>query len=997
MSRCVKVFSLGRSSMGASGTRSETGWGWVGVVAAAVLIGTSVVAHGQSGDAGLLSWWTFSSDRQQGASIKAWVGGPDITPSGPIRFISEPRPAHLELPGQDERLVVAETVSKALLPRQDLTIESWVRVDRAQEWGGIFSAIQDNGEFERGLLLGYRGDRFALGVSTEAAGKLTYLSADQPFVPGLWHHVVGTYDGKIQRLMVNGRLAGESTNQLGPVWYAPKGPVVIGAYQDDDEFYRMKGGVQEVRVYQRAMSVAEVTSRYEARKSEFPKPKPEPVRLRLVFGPFVDWVDASSVVVTWETEEEMPSVLELFSPFEEQPKRSVQSKLTRRHEIKLTGLERNTEYRFRLVAPPLGDREHTTRQYVMDTSFYYRVIPAAGPKLAAGATEPTARAVADLLSSTGVTKGWCVVLGGEDGRLALELVRQSELKVLVVDSDEGRVQAIRKRLDDAGVYGVRASVQWVTTNELPLGPFMANLVVSETTMTSGRPPRWSANEIHRLLRPAGGVAWLRPAAAGKMEAARVSEWKQWVEGSELGSGLREEIAGVWVDYRRAKLAGAGDWSHQYGSADNTSSSMDEQVQGDLQISWWGDPGPRPMPDRGPRNPAPLSVNGRLYIQGDRILFGLDAYNGSILWSFMAPEVRRSNLPRDCSNMVADDHTLYVAHKSYCIEIDGQTGVRRKRLAVPESGASQPFDWGYLAVVGPNLIGSRVKLDSRYQGDDGEWFEDYHEDQVSRVTSEALFGMDPKNGAQRWIYRKGAILNSTITVGDEMIFFIESRNPAAVNAAVGRLSPDILTDTHLVALDMRTGSVLWEQPHDVSKMQFMTYLVYSQNTLVATGTDKSKVYHTQAYSAPARGKQEGASILLGGQVLWTDEHKEDKGHHSGHLQHPVVIDGVFYSDQRSFDLKTGKTLRTDLPQRRGCGTMSAGKNAIFFRHHFHGMWDLKSDKRTQFEGIRSGCWLGLIPAGGMLLAPETSAGCSCTHAIQTSMGYLPKDLDRGGGR
>ena len=70
-------------------------------------------------------------------------------------------------------------------------------------------------------------------------------------------------------------------------------------------------------------------------------------------------------------------------------------------------------------------------------------------------------------------------------------------------------------------------------------------------------------------------------------------------------------------------------------------------------------------------------------------------------------------------------------------------------------------------------------------------------------------------------------------------------------------------------------------------------------------------------------------------------------------------------------------------------MSAAKNAIFFRHHYQAMWDLASNKRTQFQGIRSGCWLSLIPASGLLLAPETSAGCSCTHAIQTSVAYLPK--------
>jgi hypothetical protein len=29
---------------------------------------------------------------------------------------------------------------------------------------------------------------------------------------------------------------------------------------------------------------------------------------------------------------------------------------------------------------------------------------------------------------------------------------------------------------------------------------------------------------------------------------------------------------------------------------------------------------------------------------------------------------------------------------------------------------------------------------------------------------------------------------------------------------------------------------------------------------------------------------------------------------------------------------------------------------------------------------------------MLLAPETSAGCSCTHSIQTSVGFLPRSLE-----
>ncbi len=944
---------------------------------------------------GLLNWWSFSSDRKQGSVIKAWKGGPDITPSGDYRFASEPKPDRIELAGREERLLIAESVSKAILPKQDLTIETWVRVDRTQDWGGMFSAIQDNGDFERGLMLGFRKDRFCFGLSTQAAGRLTYLDAKTPFTTGLWYHVASSYDGKVQRIFVNGQIAGESTEQSGPVWYAPSGPVVAGAYQDDDEFHRMRGALQEIRVFQRALSPEEITARYDKRKADFPVPTPEPTRLELAYGPFVDWIDRTNATVTWETDSAMPSDLELTGPSGVIASFGTKTP-TRRHEVRLMNFEINTEYRFRLRAPDIDGREHSTRRYMFDTSFNYQPsrVPDAAAKVMDGQTQD-AEMARQILATSGVKQGLGVVLGTFDGRLALELVRQSDLKIVVIEADEERVAATRKLLDAAGVYGVRASVQHVPSPELPLGGFIANLVVSESALHSGKPPKWSAKEVHRLLRPAGGAMVLGTSNGGGRTKPDMAAWDQWLTGGEFQTAQRDTQEGFWIHYHRNRLVGAGDWSHQYGNADNTSSSMDELVKGEVQVSWWGDPGPRPMPDRGPRNPAPLSVNGRLYIQGDRILFGLDAYNGSILWSVIAPEVRRANIPRDCSNMAADQNALYIAHGRYCLEFDGQTGARRKRSLVPGDPTGLNYDWGFLSIAGDQIIGSRVKHDSRYRGDDGEWYEDYHQDQVSRVTSEALFGLERDNGSPRWTYRGGAILNSTIAIGDGMIFFIESRNPEAVNARTGKLSPDVLTDQHLVALDLRTGSKLWDKPQDFSQLQFMTYLVYSQNTLVVTGTDKDKTFHTFAFNAPSPGGKpdEVPRLVMGGQGLWSESHKEEKGHHSGHLQHPVVVDGVFYSDQRAFDLKTGKILRNDLPSRRGCGTMSAGRYALFFRNYFHSMWDLASNTRTQFEGIRGGCWLGLVPAGGMLLAPESSAGCSCTHAIQTSVGYTPKELTR----
>ena len=44
--------------------------------------------------------------------------------------------------------------------------------------------------------------------------------------------------------------------------------------------------------------------------------------------------------------------------------------------------------------------------------------------------------------------------------------------------------------------------------------------------------------------------------------------------------------------------------------------------------------------------------------------------------------------------------------------------------------------------------------------------------------------------------------------------------------------------------------------------------------------------------------------------------------------------------------------------------------------------------TTFDEIRPGCWINLLPAGGLLLAPEASSGCSCNFSVQTSLALTP---------
>ena len=932
-----------------------------------------------------LGHWLLTPDRVEGKIVRALTGA-DATVEGLGRSVNStdsPAPGHVQLSGSGSRIEVAADISSVKMPGQNITLEAWVRVDKSMEWGGILGALQDNGEYEKGWLLGFRGTHFCFALNTEGNKKLTYLTAPTAFELGRWYHVAGTYDGKTQQLFVDGQAVAQATEQSGAIAYPPKTWLEIGAYHDDNELYMMAGRLHEVRLLGQALSAEAIRERHLAKRSLLPE-KEKPVEpLAIAFGPFVDWVNRSTATITWEVERPMPGQLRWSAP-NGQSTILKNNRLAKRHTITVTDLVREGEYDYQILS---DKTELRSKPYKFDSSFYYQL-----PEVALGQAEThdagrLQTTVKQILSLAKADAGYCLVLGGVDGSLALELVRQSDFQIMVLDDRPEVIRNVRSNLDAAGIYGVRATAKLGKLSDKTIGPMLFNLVVSERHLLGGGLPTDSASDAFRSLTPAGGAMVFgqttSPAALGK-----------WFGDLKKRTIRNEQNEPVWLVSKRPRLAGAGDWTHQYGNAQNTSCSDDELVKGEMGIKWWGEPGPRPMPDRGPRNPAPLSVGGRLYIQGDRVLFGLDAYNGTVLWSKSSPEMRRANIPRDSSNMVADEDALYVAQGRYCINFDGQTGQRTKRFAVPEADTGS-FHWSFLAVEGATLIGSRVAKGALYLGDDGEWYENYKPNETSRVTSDRLFGVNTASGETQWEYSGGAIINSTITIGEEVIYFIESAAETARAKAGTIQTVDQLTHQRLVALDLKTGQRQWERDHDFSKLQFMSYLVFANDMLVATGTDKDKNFHTYALSASQqviKNDDGNHSILPPGTLLWEDHHKEGKGHHSGHLQHPVIVGNTFYSDQWAFDLKTGKQIRDDLPERRGCGTMSASRHSMFFRHYFHGMWNLDSDKRSQFQGIRSGCWLGLIPAGGMLLAPETSAGCSCTHSIQTSVGYLPRALE-----
>ncbi len=914
--------------------------------------------------------WFFTRDSVSGSRVKNVSRELDARINGPVNLLVEHNPQALFLNGTRNSLTVSESLLSTELPRQQMSVEAWVQMKFPMRKGSLISTST---KAETLWSLGYRNLNFAFRVPTTTSREPVEIVSESTFIPNRWYHLVATYDGKSTKLFVNGLLENQLKLSQGSIALPDKVFYEIGVYKDAEGTQNFTGLLNEVAVYNRALTDAEVSQQFQERRREF---EPSTGPLSLGAGPFLEFISRDQLKVTWETTDSISSGME-FGP-EGAGKQTVMSEGDfQNHEVVLDSLHPETIYTFQLKNE---DSSAFSPEFTFDTTFNYQPFPV--PDLSSpysdGPESDLIKNTADLiLEKSGINKGYCLVLDSGNGQLAFELARKSNLKVVAVEKDPDAIKEARNKLVRTGLYGSRISIHQGNTGDLPYGSFFANLIVSGNAI-HGEIPGGSFEAVYSFLRPAGGKAVFGSAST---DSVFEKELLQWVGNPADASIEGLQGSGHLTVINREKLSGSGEWTHQYGHPDNASCSKDQLIKGEMDLQWWGRPGPRPMPDRGPRNPAPVSANGRLYVQGFRVLFGIDSYNGTILWSQQIPRMRRANMPRDCSNMAASDEYLYMAIDSKCFAMEGETGARAIQFSLPPSISEREYDWGYVAVTGDQLIGSGVRKGSHYLGDDGEWYQGFDDSHISRLTSDYLFSSNRHSRDLNWVYRKGGVLiNSTITIAEGVVYFIESRNPATQLQPFGRMFKEVNQDQYLVALDLDSGRKLWEKPYDFSRCQYMVYLQYSDETLLVVGSDKKHVFHAYAF------------VAKNGEEIWTTDNKAVKTHHTSQLEHPVLIGDRVYVNLNIYDLKTGDRL-SEKPMKdyHGCGIKSASSATIFFRQEYHSMWNLESGEVQEWHGIRSGCWLSMIPSGGLLLAPETSAGCSCTHAIQTSIAYRPREL------
>ena len=138
----------------------------------------------------------------------------------------------------------------------------------------------------------------------------------------------------------------------------------------------------------------------------------------------------------------------------------------------------------------------------------------------------------NLGKAAGVSGGLCVLVACNDSQLAADLAGTGRFLVHVIDSDPGRIDAVRARLREAGVYGLASAELLDTDGKLPYTENRVNALFVGQEAAGATPIPEMIRVLVRgaqLSLPAERIIGAGLTAAGMTDvpgAMRGSSWKQ---------------------------------------------------------------------------------------------------------------------------------------------------------------------------------------------------------------------------------------------------------------------------------------------------------------------------------------------------------------------------------------------------------------------------------------------------------------------------------------
>lgn len=581
------------------------------------------------------------------------------------------------------------------------------------------------------------------------------------------------------------------------------------------------------------------------------------------------------------------------------------------------------------------------------------------------------------IDATRVREGFGIVWGVGTNGLVPELLRLTDLRLIVIEPDAEKVAVARRELQAAGLYGDRVAIHQGDPGSFHLPPYLASVMLSEDPAAAGITlDDAGLRRLFEPLRPYGGVAYLG------LPAPRRQEFARQVDAAHLAGAKTRDADGGIVLSREGALPGAGNWTHEHADAANTRVSPDQLARAPLGLLWFGGPSHDGILPRHGHGPQPQVIDGRLIIEGVDMLRCMDIYTGRVLWEAKLPGVGSyyDNLAHQPganaagTNFISTSDGIYVLHDRACLKLDPATGKELARFRFPSTTGKPPSEWGYLNVAGDYLVGSIGPEEGlpEVKGRPAP---------STRSSSKRLAVMDRHTGAVLWTASaRDGFRHNTLCIGGGRIYAIDRPSGEMVDW-LKRRGQAPKNPPRLVAFDLKTGKELW---HTEAKV-FGTWLSYSAkyDVLVEAGrvardtlTDEPK--GMRAYQADTGAVRWYRASYVGPAMIRGDRILKDKS----------ACDLLTGAPYMVSDPLTGEVVEWTWTRTYGCNTPSASECLLTFRSGAAGYYDLLNEGGTgNFGGFRSSCTNNLIVAGGIITAPDYTRTCTCSYQNQASLALV----------
>ncbi|MFH0796185.1 MAG: LamG domain-containing protein [Candidatus Omnitrophota bacterium] len=204
---------------------------------------------------GLVGYWSF--DEGKGDAVSDFSGNKNQgATKGGAEWVEGVKGKALKFNGKDAYVVIETTESLRTL--NEISIEAWIfpTPPHQQGYGGIINNI--NGTSHSRLLVTDDGKLAAQLHGTEGSDTVYGPKVDN----NAWNHVVYVYNGEEEMWYLNGVEVASS-----PYDGLPRGPaaITIGWGYTTPEYYHFNGIIDEVRIYQRALTDKEIQEKFKER------------------------------------------------------------------------------------------------------------------------------------------------------------------------------------------------------------------------------------------------------------------------------------------------------------------------------------------------------------------------------------------------------------------------------------------------------------------------------------------------------------------------------------------------------------------------------------------------------------------------------------------------------------------------------------------------------------------------------------------------------------